>query len=312
MDHASNPGLLQPSFWRRVVPLTGDASQRRYARCLGDGGRSAILVTYPPPVRVELARDLAVFAWCRDRGIRVPDLFAHDLGAGLALLEDLGDTDAERAIEDAAASQRSLLLHGLIQPLEVLAETDIEELPPWNPPLDQARMRWELAGFELWYLRHYRQLSPSPALGRWLDGLALDVGDHPRRVCHRDYHFNNLMVPADGSVRIIDIQDILIGPDTYDAISLLFERSAERLLTSAEQNELLTAWAENTRARPGWRTRSDAVRLQRGLKVLGSFARFVIAGRREYEPWLEALSARLAPPLEAAGAPPETTAILLD
>ena len=312
MDHQSRIDLLQPSAWRRVAPLAGDASQRRYSRCLGADGRTAILVRYPGLSSSELGRDLEVLDWCRSRGIVVPDILAHDLEAGLALLEDLGDVDAEHALEDASPSDRPHLLQRLLRPLEVLAEIDLEELPAWNSPLDEERMRWELAGFELWFLRHLRGVAPSPALGRWLDGLALAVGGHPRRICHRDYHFNNLMVASDGSVGIIDIQDILIGPDTYDAVSLLFERSAERLLTSAEQGGLLAAWADRTGARPGWRPRSDAVRLQRGLKVLGSFARFVIAGRREYAPWLKELSLRMAPRLEAAGAPPEITAILVD
>jgi hypothetical protein len=138
------------------------------------------------------------------------------------------------------------------------------------------------------------------------------VGNHPLRVCHRDYHFNNLLVSDDGSIGVIDIQDILVGPDTYDVVSLLFERSAARLLTPDEQRDGLAAWAEATGASAGWQTRVDAVRLQRGIKVLGTFARLIVAGRREYEPWFKELSANLTPRLEAAGAPPETTTILLD
>lgn len=312
MERSSNPDLLKATSWRHVRPLAGDASQRRYSRVTIGHDRTAVLVEYPPSIRSELHRDLEVFGWCRMRGIRVPGVEAHDLDRGLALLEDFGDTDAEAAIENAPASQRETLLRRMLRPLEILGGIPTDELPGWNPPLDEARMRWELAGFELWFVRHHRSKPPSSVLGGWLDGLAHAVGNHPRRICHRDFHLNNLMVSADGTVGIIDIQDILIGPDTYDAVSLLFERSAERLLTSAEQDELITAWAENTGARPGWRTRSDAVRLQRGLKVLGTFARFVVSGRCEYAPWMEELSAGLAPRLEAAGAPPAITSFLLD
>jgi len=312
MDPVFNVDLLRASSWRRVVPLTGDASQRRYARCLGDDNRSAILVTYPSSVRSELERDLSVFAWCRDRGIRVPDLLAHDLAKGQALLEDLGKLDAEQALVNTPTPGRRNLLSDLLRPLVTLSKIHPEQLPLWNPPLGRTRMRWEMAGFELWYLRHLKGHQPRPRLGRWLDQLALEVGDHPLRVCHRDYHFNNILVTGDQSVRVIDIQDILVGPDTYDIVSLLCDRSASRLLTTEERDEQLASWAETTDATKGWQTRFDAVRLQRGIKVLGTFARFVLTGRRNYEPWLEALSTNLAPRLEAAGAPPETTPILLD
>lgn len=311
MGSSAASALFSPSRWDRIDALAGDASVRRYSR-LSRPGRTAILVEYPDSVRGRLGRDLDVLSWCRDRGIRVPDVVAVDLSAGRAILEDLGTDDAETALERMSSAERPAFVERALRPLERLAELPPERLPPWNPPLDESRMRWELAGFELWFIRHHRSRNPTVDLSHWLDEVASQVGRHPTRVCHRDFHLNNLIVSTLGDIGVIDIQDILVGPDTYDAVSLVYERAAARLLSVDEQQALLESWAHRTGARAGWRRRAELVRIQRGLKVLGTFARFVVAGDRRYEPWLGELSATLAELLTDAAAPPEATAFLLD
>lgn len=298
--------------WERVEELTGDASPRRYSRLFGPGDLTAVLVEYPKPIRHELARDLEVFTWCRRRGIRVPAILAEDLEAGRAVLEDLGVDDAEATLQATPEADRRRLMEAMLEPLVRLTACAPDELPPWNPPLDRARLRWELAGCELWYLGHHRSRSPIPGVSRWLDGLAAEIAGHPVRVCHRDYHLNNLFRTAGGSIGVIDIQDILIGPDTYDIVSLVAERAATSLVGSDERNRILALWAEQTSAEPGWRERALAVQIQRGLKVLGSFARFVAAGHRRYEPWLTELVSSLRQPLDRAAAPSDVISFLLD
>ena len=307
-----DPGLLEPSSWMRTEALPGDASQRRYTRLFLVDGTTAILVEYPEDLHCRFGPDLEVLRWCGRIGLPVPAVLARDAASGKAMIEDLGPRDAEAVLANTAVSEREGLLLRLIQPLGALAATDVETLPPGNPPLDGSRMRWELAGFELWYLCHHRGRPPSPAAATWLDELARSIGHHPVRICHRDYHLNNILISDTGSVGIIDIQDILIGPDTYDVVSLLFERSATKLLPAATRRSLLAEWAQRTTAADGWAERARAVRLQRGLKVLGTFARFVAAGRSGYLPWLEELAEELAPVVDDAGAPAELTALLLD
>jgi aminoglycoside/choline kinase family phosphotransferase len=235
-----------------------------------------------------------------------------DLLAGHALLEDLGTVDGELTLEATPHDRRQELMERMLGPLEVLAGCVPAELPPWNPPLGRIRLRWELAGFELWFIRHYRSTPPSPFLARWLDKLADEVGSHPLRVCHRDYHLNNLLIQPDSEIGVIDIQDILVGPDTYDAVSLIAERAATRLLSTNQQHDVLAAWADRTQAEPGWLERAASVRIQRGLKVLGTFARFTMSGRTEYRQWLTELSAALVAPVTTAGGPPDVTAFLVD
>lgn len=301
---------LKLADWCRRDALTGDASPRRYSRLWAADDRTAILVEYPQGIRSQLADDLEVLSWCGRRGLNVPEVLECDLPTGRAVLSDLGSDDGETALEAAARDERPRLIEEMLQPLEVLAGCAVDELPLWNPPLDRARLRWELAGFELWFVRHYRSVTPSAALDRWLDELANEVGSHPRRVCHRDYHLNNLLIRENGSVGVIDIQDILIGPDTYDAVSLISERAATRLLPPVQRHEILASWARRTRAEPGWRERAAAVQIQRGLKVLGTFARFTLAGRTEYRQWMSELARNLIEPLERRGAEDELVALL--
>jgi aminoglycoside/choline kinase family phosphotransferase len=149
-------------------------------------------------------------------------------------------------------------------------------------------------------------------LSLWLDELAHDVAAHPVRICHRDYHLNNLMLLADGEVGIIDIQDILIGPDSYDVVSLLGERAATGFIGADQRRALLERWADLTGAGPGWQDRVAQVQAQRNLKVIGTFARFLACGRREYGPWLQGLIEGLPDRLSSVAVPTDVAAFLID
>ena len=271
-----------------------------------------MLTVYPNNVRSQMRRDLEVRAWCSEHGLRVPLLLDHDLGQGWVVLEDFGPNDAESALEVAPSGARGELGRQLIAPLVTLAKLQPADLPTWNPPLDRARLRWELAGFELWFLRHQLGVAPSQAVECWLDELAGNIGEHPLRVCHRDYHLNNLFLLADGSVGLIDYQDILVGPDSYDAVSLLGERGMPRVLTRAERARIRDSWAADTDAAAGWLDRWRLVSVQRAFKVLGTFARLVAGGARAYEIWAEELVRTIAPDLALLNAPSELANLLLD
>lgn len=307
---ALNPPL--PAPWSRAEELAGDASTRSYRRLRGDDERSAIQVVYPEEIRNHLVRDLEVRSWCQDHGLRVPSLLRASVEEGWAVLEDFGPTDAAATLEVAAASRRAALVARAVQPLEILARVDVAALPAWNHPLDEERLRWELAGFELWYIRQNRNRRPEREVSRWLDELATAVAGHPRRVCHRDYHLNNLFLLEDGSVGIIDYQDMLIGPESYDAVSLIHERDLPRLVSADDREGWLELWAARTGAGPGWRDRHVEATLQRRIKVLGTFARLAAAGHRCYRSWLHDLERSLVPDLSKVSAPSELMDILLD
>jgi len=268
------------------------------------------VVRYPATDAADLARDLDVASWLRQRGVRVPAVLA--VGRGWALLEDLGPEDAEGRLVRTASTMRADLAARLLEPLAALARISPVELPRWNEPLDAGRLRWELAGFELWYIRYGRGVTPPAEVVRWLDELAEEVGAHPVRVCHRDYHLNNLFFgPCDDAV-VIDVQDARIGPDTYDLVSLLEERAAHRLLGADDRAALREIWRRVTDPRPGWDERYRTVRWQRGLKVLGTFARLVAGGRTEYAAWSDAVRRGLLADADRDRVPPSMAALLVD
>jgi hypothetical protein len=153
---------------------------------------------------------------------------------------------------------------------------------------------------------------PDSALGRWLDDLASEVAAHPRRICHRDYHLNNLFLLPSGEVAVIDAQDALVGPDTYDAVSLLEERAMPELLSDTERVHWRRFWAERTAAAPGWQQRWQRTRTQRALKVLGTFARFAVEGARGYRQWMADLAVTIGPELVSLDAPSVLVDLLLD
>lgn len=301
-----------PAPWVRFEAIRGDASSRSYARLWSADGKSAIAVDYAPAEQNLLPRDLEVRSWCARKGLKVPSLFSSDMNAGWAIFEDFGEDDAEGVLSLAHADQRLEIATTLLGPLVTLASLDPRDLPAWNPPLDQHRLRWELAGFELWGLRYRLGCRPSSVIGSWFDELTIAIGTHPRRICHRDYHLNNIFPRRDGSVGLIDYQDILVGPDTYDAVSLLCERGMPGFLGGGDRARLKTTWAESTAAEPGWSDRWHVVRIQRGFKALGTFARLGASGTTDYESWLKALARELAADLAVVDAPAELIDLLLD
>lgn len=309
---ATKHPLNTPSRWRRTEPLAGDASTRRYSRLEDRHGRTWILADYPGEARRMLPRDLEVLRWMRARRLRVPALIEHDRAGGWMLLEDLGRADAEQTLRTAAPRLRQRLFDATLEPLVALSRIDPAELPSWNQPLDRSRLRWELTGFELWFVTGRTGRPPSPELTAWLDALADEVSDHPLRVCHRDYHLNNLFFLERGGVGMIDVQDVLVGPDTYDAVSLVAERAAPELIAEDEREQWLERWAERTGATHGWQGRMEKVRVQRALKVLGTFARLTAAGNLRYRPWLETLTRQLAAAGESLHLHPHVAELLVD
>lgn len=309
---ASLPAQLQRCGpWRALQPLQGDASTRRYARLLGSGSSTAIAAVYPPGSATTLARDLEVRQWLERVGLRVPAVLATDLEAGWVVLEDFGSADAAAALAAITSEHRAAVLDRLLDPLVTLANLDPSVFPGWSPTLGRDRLRWELAGFELWYHRARCDRVPPPATVGWLDRLADECAAAPYRVCHRDYHLNNLFLLADGTVGVIDFQDVLLGPEAYDVVSLLGERDSQTLLTPEQRRHLLQEWALRTSANEGWQRRAAAVSVQRRLKVLGTFARLEAAGRASYSAWLRQLEVPTAEAIAALDGPQELVDLLL-
>jgi aminoglycoside/choline kinase family phosphotransferase len=278
-----------------VEPLPGDVGRRRYLRLFLVDGRTVLGVVYPPEEAESRRRWIAAREVLRQR-IRVPRLLADDQ-SGNQIVEDFGQQDlAARLLEKP--EERTLWLRRCAETAVALATLPD---PGINPPFDAAFFRRELdlareAVFDLWL---GRRLSPAEQETHdvWAEALCQEIAAHPRVLCHRDFHGNNLF-PGEDQVAAIDFQDLRGGPDAYDLASLLWERGTLDWMTPELSDFVIESF---TRSRglplPEFQSRFERVLLQRSWKVCGTFARAVARGRgeayRRYLPKEIALVGRL-------------------
>lgn len=257
-----------------VRPLTGDASFRRYWRVEADGRRYVLMDA--PPGKEDLRPFLRVAELLGEAGIHVPAVYGSDPANGLALLEDLGDTLYLDALREGNADE----LYGLA--LDTLAE--IAAVPAWTlAPYDRARLLDEMALFPEWFLGRHLGLELDQAqravLERTFETLIGVALAQPQVFVHRDYHSRNLLLTEDRPPGVLDFQDAVRGPITYDAVSLL--KDSYVAWPRSAQLQWLEGYREKLRARGLLRetTRAQFVRwfdlmgVQRQLKVCGIFAR---------------------------------------
>ncbi len=305
------PEAVGPYRLTSAKAIAGDASRRRYWRVGFEGGR-AVLCIYPPGDRTVVSRDLAVLRWLGAQGLPVPRVLAVDREGLDVLLEDLGTRSGEVFLEASSPDARESVVLSLLEPLTRLTSIPPQDVPPWNPPMDAAFLRWELTAFELWCVDEKFDADGRGELSRWLDELAEEIGAHPIVPCLRDYHLDNIVISGEERIGIIDVQDLRIGPDTYDLASLLFDREAPRLLSSAQREAVSQKWAETTGLREGWRQRLDETSCQRMLKVLGTFSFLDAQGRTQYRRWIVPTARRALESARRLGAPDSLIENLLD
>jgi aminoglycoside/choline kinase family phosphotransferase len=262
-----------------VEVLPGDVGRRRYLRLTLSDGRTVLGVVYCPEEADSRRRWVAAHAVLRER-LRVPLLVADDQ-AGNHIVEDLGRTDLAALLLERPP-ERPVWLSRAAAAAATLA--DLPD-PAINPPFDAAFFRRELdlareAVFDL-YLKSPLSRQDRAAHDAWADALCREIASHPRTLCHRDYHGNNLF-PIEGSVGWIDFQDLRAGPDSYDLASCLWERTTLDWMTEDLAAPVLESFARSRGLDAAkFRSRLDRVLLQRAWKVCGTFARAVAQGRGE-------------------------------
>ena len=267
-----------------VVPLTGDASDRRYFRILLRGEPSQVLAVHPGPIAfaqlpfVNVARLLEAIA------IPSPRILAHDDDLGILALEDLGDVTLQAHLGAASPAEHAALYREAVALIVALQERGAlhasSEFIPYGIAFDEEKLTWELQFFVRHFLEAYRGVQITPASRTRLDEafgrIAGELASEPRVLCHRDYHSRNLMLQG-GRLYMIDFQDARMGPDTYDLASLL--RDSYMDLTDAQVDDLL-AFFQAARGggalatspeRHEFRRRFDLMALQRNIKALGTF-----------------------------------------
>jgi aminoglycoside/choline kinase family phosphotransferase len=261
----------------RALPLTPDASDRRYFRIIADDLAPFVLALHATPFE---AGSLPFVNVCRlFMGLRVPvpRILEEVPDLGILALEDLGDVTLQAylgAVPDEARDALYDEATDLIQQIQVQGRAHASPAyVPYTLSFDVDKLTWEMEFFIKHFLGAYRGVpADTPAVEEVrgeLRAIVAELAAEPQVLCHRDYHSRNLMVHG-GRLFVIDFQDARLGPNTYDLVSLLRDSYVdlpERLVTSITDRFAMSV-GESV---PEFRRRFDVMALQRNLKALGTF-----------------------------------------
>jgi N-acetylmuramate 1-kinase len=266
----------------RVVPLTGDASDRRYFRIIPADGPSIVLALHAGPIdfaSLPFARVAELFQLIP---LPVPRVLGHSDELGILALQDLGDVTLQAHLGAASGEEHAALYRQAVALIELLqrrgAELPSDRYPSYRVAFDVEKLTWELEFFATYFVQGYRGVplgAPErAALSEEWRAIVHELAAEPRVLCHRDYHSRNLML-REGSLYIIDFQDARMGPDTYDLVSLLRDSYVD--IGDRELDELIAYFLAVKRSDSAaasddeFRRRFDLMALQRNLKALGTF-----------------------------------------
>jgi len=276
-DYLEQQGLTSQTA--QVVPLTGDASDRRYFRVLLKGQRPIVLALHQDPIEFETMPFVSIARLLAAVPLPVPAILHHSDALGVLGLEDLGDVTLQAHLGATTAAEHAALYR---QAVTLIARMQLrgEQLrsdayPPYRIAFDVEKLTWELEFFVKHYLVAYRGANLSDAdrdalRAEW-SAIVTELAGEPRVLCHRDYHSRNLML-HEGTLYIIDFQDARMGPDTYDLASLLRDSYVD--LTAPQVDGLIAFFLAHKGGEADeaeFRRRFDLMALQRNLKALGTF-----------------------------------------
>ncbi|MFC4278395.1 aminoglycoside phosphotransferase family protein [Achromobacter aloeverae] len=294
MNSTPDPRQDQIRHWLRSLPLelgldidsmapaSSDASFRRYFRL--DAGPRSLIVMDAPPAHEDCRPFIHVAGLLEHAGLNVPRILAQDLDQGLLLLTDLGrDTYYQRIQRGVNDAELQTLYRQALAALVRVQQAATTGLPAY----DTARLAAELELFPEWYVGRHHGMRMDDKTRQDLDKvfalLSASNGAQPPVLVHRDFHSPNLMVcdedrygPNPG---VIDFQDALAGPITYDVASLVMD--ARTTWEEPQQLDWAIRYWEMARAAglpvdadfADFHRAYEWMGLQRNLRILGVFAR---------------------------------------
>ena len=256
--------------------LNNDASFRHYYRVAANG--QTFIASDMPPDKENPAAFKDITKILADNRVRVPLIHASDVADGLFLLDDFGNTTYLKALsDDNADSLYRLAIDELLK---------IQKIEAAIPSYDRTLLLEEMQLFADWYCKIHlgKKLSASDEkiIAQSYDYLIDNALEQPQVFVHRDYHSRNLMLCDDHSVGVLDYQDAVLGPITYDLVSLLTDCYIE--WQPSQRLEWLRYFLANTPQRldeERFMRWFDLMCIQRHLKTTGIFARL---NHRDHKP----------------------------
>jgi aminoglycoside/choline kinase family phosphotransferase len=201
----------------KITPVAGDASFRKYFRLHLENGHTKIIMDAPPS-RENILPFINIAKLLVSHGIHAPTIYAYDQELGFVLLEDLSDSLLlSQLIVDNSDNLAKLAVDTLLQ----MQTIDASALPKF----DKEFILTELGIFREWFVLAWLNISLTDAeellLNNVFDWLAEQIIQQPQVFIHRDYHSRNLIVTQVDDLSVIDFQDAMLGPISYDLVSLL-------------------------------------------------------------------------------------------
>jgi N-acetylmuramate 1-kinase len=265
-----------PSSSFELQPLINDASSRQYFRFRL--GKFSHIVMVAPPDKENIIAFIAIAKNFASQGIYTPEILAYNLEQGFMLLSDLGNDLYLNILNSNTVDDLYSRALSVIYQIQVCNPKF-----PDNKSLDlfnEKYIRFELGLFIDWFLKKHLELTITDEISNLLENtfkiLINSSLEQPQVCVHRDYHSRNLLLLENKSVGVLDFQDAVYGPITYDAASLLRdayidwpkEQVDQWVLKFYDMLSISHQYTQETFVR--W---FDLISLQRHLKILGIFSR---------------------------------------
>lgn len=284
----------------RIIPLTPDASTRKYFRVPVTNDAHAIASLYAESFDPETQPFLDVTRLFESENLPVPRILAVDAELGIIIQEDLGDNQLINALQNASPQDAESLTENAIDLIiRIQAATRAaheQKSIAARQAFDYEKLVWELNYFQTHFFGSYRRtpLAETSPVREELDTLARELALRPRVLCHRDLHGANIIVDKENNLRLIDYQDARMGTASYDLVTLLTDRQlAAPPRASLRERRAYFLERRQQHGLPAIDSHEFACEfrlttIQRGLKAVGSFSYLTaINGRGEvYEKYI--------------------------
>lgn len=264
-----------PNQVHQLQPVAGDASFRRYYRI--EHSKKTYIIMDAPPTKEAVKPFVSLSQELREIGVNVPKIYACNEDKGFVLLEDFGDQLFINAMQPC----HDKLYFAAMQ---IIYKFQAPKASLWSVPcFDKASILKELHLFQHWFLEKLLDLSLNNAekslLKTTFDWLANELLTQPQTFNHADFHSRNLMLLSydeNPKLGVIDFQDGMIAPITYDLVSLLKDCYIE--WPDAQIQQWVSFFYHHLPQKFGWSEKDfsrgfELSGIQRHLKVLGIFSR---------------------------------------
>lgn len=259
-----------------LYPASDDASFRRYFR--GRTAMGSFIFVDAPPAQEDSEPFVRIAGLLGDAGLNPPLVLASDLELGFMMQTDLGDTQLQDLLNRETPGQVQAVYEAAVATIHRMQSIEAE-----LPAYDEALLRQEMGLFNEWFLQRQLGIRTSPVEDALIESvfarLVTSALEQPVVFVHRDFHCRNIMIQPDRSLGIIDFQDAVNGPVTYDLVSLLRDcyhrfapREVARLLALFREGLVQGGHIPDV-AEDRFQRWFDWMGMQRHLKCVGIFSR---------------------------------------